>query len=80
MAEKPAAIKQRKILDDLNSDKQDLALSALKLLEIDGRLAIIPELFEIYRKQRNTEVKKKDFRIYLQYTKAGGSNRNCSFD
>ena len=59
MAEKPATIKQTKILGDLNSDKQDLALSALKLLEIDGRLAIIPELFEIYRKQRNTEVKKK---------------------
>ena len=59
MAEKPATIKQKKILDDLNSDKQDLSLSALKLLEIDGGLVIIPELFEIYRKQRNTEVKKK---------------------
>ena len=59
MAEKPATIKQRKIMGDLNSDKQDLALSALKLLETDGKLVFISELFEIYRKQRNTEVKKK---------------------
>ena len=59
MAEKPATIKQTKILGDLNSDKKDLALSALKLLETDGKLAIISELFEIYRKQNNTEVKKR---------------------
>jgi hypothetical protein len=59
MAEKPATIKQTKILSDLSSDKLDLALSALILLEKDGRLAIIPQLFEIYKKQKNTEVKKK---------------------
>ena len=47
MAENPATIKQTKILGDLISDKQDLALSALILLETDGRLAIIPQLFEI---------------------------------
>ena len=59
MAEKPATIKQTKILVDLSYDKLDLALSALIMLETDGRLAIIPQLFEIYKKQKNTEVKKK---------------------
>ena len=59
MAEKIATIKQAKILNELNSENQESALNALKLLETDGKLAFITELFEIYRKQRNTEVKKK---------------------
>ena len=59
MAEKMATIKQAKNLKELNSENQESALSALKLLETDGKLAFITELFEIYRKQRNTEVKKK---------------------
>ena len=80
MAEKPATIKQTKILVDLSSDKLDLALSALILLEKDGRLAIIPQLFEIYKKQKNTEVKKKDFRVCLQYSKARSRSGNYSLD
>ena len=59
MAEKMATIKQTKILNELNSENQESALNALKLLETDGKLALISELFEIYRKQKNTEVKKK---------------------
>ena len=59
MAEKIATIKQAKILNELNSENQESALNALKLLETDGKLAFITELFEIYRKQRNTEVKKR---------------------
>ena len=59
MAEKMATIKQAKILNELNSENHESALNALKLLETDGKLVFISELFEIYRKQRNTEVKKK---------------------
>ena len=74
MAEKMATIKQAKILNELNSENQESALSALKLLETDGKLAFITELFEIYRKQRNTEVKKKDIRVCFQHTKARGGS------
>ena len=59
MAEKMATVKETKILKELNSGNQDLALNALKLLENDGKIAFIAELFEIYKKQKNTEVKKK---------------------
>ena len=59
MAEKMATIKQAKILNELNSENHESALNALKLLETDGKLVFISELFEIYRKQRNTEVKKR---------------------
>ena len=59
MAEKIATIKHAKILKELNSENQESALNALKSLETDGKLALISELFEIYRKQKNTEVKKR---------------------
>ena len=59
MAEKMATIKQTKILNELNSENQESALNALKLLETGGKLVFITELFEIYRKQNNTEVKKR---------------------
>jgi len=59
MAEKIATIKQAKNLSNLYSDNQELALNALKLLETDGKLAFITELFEIYRKQRNTEARSR---------------------
>ena len=59
MAEKMATVKETKILKELNSGNQDLALNALKLLENEGKIAFIAELFEIYKKQKNTEVKKK---------------------
>ncbi len=41
MAEKMATIKQAKNLKELNSENQESALNALKLLETDGKLALI---------------------------------------
>ena len=59
MAEKKANIKVSNMLQELYSDKQDLALEALIKLESTGNISLISDLFKAYTSLKDTLIKKK---------------------
>ena len=59
MAKKIANIKNSKILLDIYSNKQELALPALIKLESIGNLNLIPDLFNAYKLSKDAGIKRK---------------------